>query len=52
MIMFVVHYVLNKNTEIVKPDVMIGVQIPIPPLCVCEFMMTLSSRLSTQKKMV
>jgi len=40
----------GKNTEIVKPDVMTRVQTPVPPLCMCEFMMTLSSRLSTQKK--
>jgi len=39
-----------KNAEIVRPDIMIGVQTPIPLLCVCEFMMALSSRLSTQKK--
>jgi len=29
---------------------MTGVRILVPPLCVCEFMMALSSRLSTQKK--
>jgi len=29
---------------------MTGVRTPVPPLCVCEFMMVLSSRLSKKKK--
>ena len=44
------HYLLNcpisrnstgKNVEIVRPDILTEVRIPTPPLCVCEFMMTL-----------
>jgi len=34
----------------IRLDVMTGVRTPVPPLCVCEFMMVLSSRLSTKKK--
>jgi len=29
---------------------MIGVRIPVPPLCVCEFMIALPSRLSKKTK--
>jgi len=38
---------IGKNAEIVRLDVLIGVQTSVPPLYVCEFM---SSRLSTKKK--
>lgn len=40
----------SKNVKIVRPNVMIGVQTPIPPLCLCEFMMVLPSCLSKKKK--
>jgi len=40
----------GKNAEIVKLDVMTWVRTPVPPLCVCEFMMAMSSRLSTKNK--
>jgi len=43
---------IGKNDKIVRPDVMIGVRTPIPPLCVCKFMMVLSSRLSTKKILI
>jgi len=36
--------------KIVRPDVMIEVRTPVPPLCVRKFMMTLTSRLFYQKK--
>ena len=39
----------GKNAKIVRSDIMIGVRTPVPPLCMCEFMMALSSRLSTKK---
>jgi len=39
----------NKNVEIVRLDITIGVQTPVPPLCVCEFKMLLPSLLSTKK---
>lgn len=39
----------DKNAEIVRLDVMIRVRTSEPPLCVCEFVLTLSSRLSTKK---
>jgi len=39
----------NKNAEIVRPNVMTGVRTPVPPLCVCEFISVLPSRLSTKK---
>ena len=41
---------IDKNTEIVRSDDMVRVRIPVPPLYVCEFMMILPSRLSTQEK--
>ncbi|RHN54441.1 hypothetical protein MtrunA17_Chr5g0406861 [Medicago truncatula] len=40
----------DKNVEIVKPDVLIGVQTLVPPLCVCELMMTLPFLLCTKKQ--
>jgi len=36
----------DKNAEIVRLDVKTGVRTPVFSLCVCEFMMTLSSLLS------
>lgn len=36
----------DKNSKIVKPNVMIGVQTPTPPHCVCDFMMVLLFHLS------
>jgi len=39
----------DKNAEIVRSDVMIGVRTPVHSLYVCEFMMALSSRLFIKK---
>ena len=39
-----------QNAEIVRPNVMIRVQTPVPPpICVCEFIMVLSFRLPKKK---
>jgi hypothetical protein len=40
----------DKNVEIIRPDVMVRVRTPVPLLCVCDFMIALSSRLSTKQK--
>lgn len=40
----------EKNVKIIRSDIMIRVRIPVPPLYVCEFMMTLLFLLSTKKK--
>jgi hypothetical protein len=39
----------DKNAEIVRPDVMIGVRTPMPSFYVYEFMMALLSRLSKKR---
>jgi len=40
----------GKNVKIVRPDVMTEVRTPVPPLCVCEFMMALASSIYPKKK--
>jgi len=40
----------DKNVEIVRSDIMIGVRTPIPLFYVCEFMMVLSSLLSKKNQ--
>lgn len=40
----------GENAEIVRPDIMIEIRTPAPPLCVCEFTMALPFLLSTKKK--
>ncbi len=49
MILYTNAIIVDKNIEIVRLDVMIEFESPTPPFCVCEFMITLSFRLSKRK---
>lgn len=40
----------GKNIEIIRPDVIIGIETPTSSFCIFEFMIALSFRLSTKKK--